>query len=242
MGPSATTAIAEAHRSEGNRAVGRALLQRWPAGTVGVAGQCAVGAGTILYHGTQAAQFGHGHLAPAGPNPIHFQHPPVPDAPAWFAPSVLFAMHAGVRTIAAGAHGQIWLFQYPVRQEIRLLRFNDVADLSGYLLSQEATFGPPRPPLHANDIPAALRLWHLYTTLDGYRLDADPVRGEPEIVLFPAGLQKLQLGAADRLQVTPQPPLAVPGLAAPIPYHQLTTGLGHHMGYFLHTGGPGTFV
>jgi hypothetical protein len=223
---------------------GRSLIQRWPAGFTGLAGELTLLVDTQLFHGTPAAAFTHDYLAPAGPSPIHYEHPPTPDPPAWFSRNILFALHAGVRSFPAGAAGQMTLHVCRVRSAVNLMRFNDLADLSAYLISQERQVGAAVPAAPAlNDVDAAVRWHRLYSTLDGYSLDHDTVRNEEEIVLFEAGLRKLEVQASP-LNVTPSPMPAVPPGGGPaVAHHTITTQTpGPALGNYYHTGGPGTFV
>jgi hypothetical protein len=234
--------MAAAQRSVGNRAIAHARLQRCPRPPAGVIREYTLAAGTTLYHGTTAAEFTHEHLDAAGPSPVHYQHPPVPDAPAWFAENPLFSMHAGFAVIPAGRRMRMWLHQYRVRRDLRLLRFSDLAELSTVLIEQEREPGRPDPePVRTNDVPAALRWQRLAGPMDGYRVDADVVRREPEIVLFPSGTQAMTWVAHFELLAEPAGERVPPGGEEPVPSHRLTMG-GGGMGDYYHTAGAGTFV
>jgi hypothetical protein len=169
-------ALAEASPSVGGLAALQATadksgpLQRYPASN-GVLGAWTLNAGTFLTHGTAVRQF----LDPANaPQPL-------PDAPAWFAMGSRFSAHAGAR----GGNAVTHLHNYEVTANMNLLAFADVNDISLYLQANghAAT--------NVNGTAEALIILGLNGGAVGYYVQADAVRGEPEIILFAGGMANL---------------------------------------------------
>lgn len=229
-----TEKVAQYKKSDANSlhsATAQTRVVQFFGGMLGLAGHGQLAANTILYHGTTAPAFTHQHLAPAGPNPIHYEHPPMPAPPAWFALNVLFSLHAGVRGIAPGAFGTMRVLQYIAASAIDLMRFDNVPDLNAYLLEQH---GQPAP---LNGIVEALAIG-FFAGVDGYWLDQDAVRNEPEVVLFQSGLNKLRLNMTFQPNITPMPHGALPGGGPVVPRHNVGGGAAT----YYHTGGPGTLL
>lgn len=137
----------------------------------GSPGTIVVPVGTYLVHGTNVQQF----LGTGGPKRT-------PDSPSWFALESRFSAHAGSR----GGDPIIYLHNYRVTTAaLDLLAFDDVTDLSTYLENN----GYPQTDI--NGVDEANKVLSLNAGIDGYKLDRDAVRDEPEIILFNDGLGKL---------------------------------------------------
>jgi hypothetical protein len=119
---------------------------------------------------------------------------PLPDPPAWFALGSRFSAHAGARYGGASTH----LHNYRVLANIDLLRFVDFPTLQAYL----AAFGHQH---DENDVAAANDVLALNPGVHGYTVDADLVRGEPEFILFAAGLANLAAQFQSQLDRTVRP-------------------------------------
>lgn len=157
----------------------RALLQRHRALGVGNPGKDIVGAGAVLWHGTPAAAFDDRSMgAKAGAKS------PTPSPPAWLAGDPAFSAH-----VSAALHpaNQMWLHAYTVSSDLELLAFDGCPDLAAYL----GVLGPL-----VNDVAAANSVLAKPkpkgTPTDGYMLEADSVREQPEYILFAPGLAKLR--------------------------------------------------
>ncbi len=168
-------------RSIGNAATAR-LLQRH-GGLAGVPGNAQVNAGEYLTHGSHIAAF----TVQAGP--MAGQPQDAPDPPAWFARGSRFSAHAGSRRGGAATH----LHNYEITAAINLLAFDNYADMRQYLTN--AGQAPPA----SNNVAAANMVLALNGGADGYMLEADLVRREPEIILFAPGMGKLTASFSSQL-------------------------------------------
>jgi hypothetical protein len=172
----------------------------------GVAEMTVLKAGTELFHGSPANEFTHDFLAAAGPSPTHFEHPPMPDAPAWFATNVLFSLHAAARFTPAGKQATFTLHTYTVAKDLKLYSLKDMDDFADFMVSMQQ----PRPTFNAKAQATPLAKLASGTDIDGYVVLKDIVRKEPEYVLFGSGLKKLSKPEPIRLKLVPvggyQPP------------------------------------
>lgn len=149
-----------------------APVQRYGALGQGNAGHVVLPAGTVLTHGTNVQQFLDAALLPQA----------TPDAPAWFAMGSRFSAHAGSR----GGDATTYLHNYNVTNNLNLVAFDDINDLSAYL--QNAGHAAT----NVNGV-AEANLVQLHNAgVHGYKLDRDTVRGELEIILFANGVAALQ--------------------------------------------------
>jgi hypothetical protein len=167
----------------------------------GVAETTVLKTGTKLFHGSPAGEFTHEYLASAGPSPTHYEHPPMPDAPSWFASNLLFSLHAAARFTKPDIQSTITLHTYEVAKDINLMSLQDMDDFKEFVVS----LGQPRPTYNA--VPQALPLAKLaaQSSLDGYVVLKDIVREEPEYVLFDSGLKKLGKPAPFTIRLVPVP-------------------------------------
>jgi len=157
------------------------MVQRWKHLGRGSAGVDRVKAQALLWHGTNIEQFQ--DRSPGAPAGAVTQ---TPSAPAWFAGDPAFSAH-----VSAALHPSqmTYMNAYTVTQDLVLLAFDDCADLNTYL---------QRPVNDANDALAAQAVLARAGNCDGYMLERDAVRAQPEYVLFAAGLAKLR--RIDQLQ------------------------------------------
>jgi hypothetical protein len=154
-------------------------------GLDGVAGDLTVESREVLLHGTEVQAFDPDRMeASTGMprSPLERSSAELPDAPAWFSKIPAFSLHAAARF----NQGNVYLRQYTVSRPIRLLAFDDVADLNAYLTSMGS------PAVGINDATASNLLQRMSgDSFDGYMLTRDMVRREPEYVLWASGLAKL---------------------------------------------------
>lgn len=173
----------------------------------GVAETAVLKPGTQLFHGSPAGEFTHAYLEQAGPSPYHYEHPPQPDAPAWFATNILFSLHAAARFTPPNQQATFTLHVYQVTKQIELMSFQDMQDFAAFMDDQHqmknVTINGVR-----EATPLAKRA--LGSALDGYVVLKDVVRQEPEYVLFGSGLAKL--GAPEKFTLSLVP---VPGKQPP---------------------------
>ncbi|ONI79830.1 hypothetical protein ALI144C_24155 [Actinosynnema sp. ALI-1.44] len=140
--------------------------------------------GTTLTHGTTVQQF----TTATGAQQA------LPNPPAWFAIGSRFSAHAGGRYGTASTY----LHNYVVQAVITLLRFADFPTLRAYL----AGFGTTH---NENNVAAANDVLLHNPTAHGYTLDADLVRGEPEVILFAAGMANLAAQFQSQLDRSERP-------------------------------------
>jgi hypothetical protein len=178
-----TAGLLQLQRAVGNRAT-IGVIRRWGALGVGVPGVHVVPANTVLTHGTDVGQF----QVRAGPNLGQDQD--TPDAPAWLAIGSRFSAHAGSRGGANITH----LHNYLVQNNLNLVAFDDFDDLDQYLTANG------HPGADENGVAEAGHVLALNGAMDGYYLTRDLVRNEPEIILFAAGLAKLQFQFRSELE------------------------------------------
>jgi hypothetical protein len=196
-----------------------------------------VNAGSALYHGTPASDFTHDHLAPSGPSPIHYEHAKAPDAPGWFAQGVFLPMHAGVRFIAPNTAAKLWFHVYKTTKQLKLMSFDDMNAFDAFLGQMG---GHPR---GINGVTEAVRLakqglFGPDSVMDGYVVQSDVVRHEPEIVLFDTAINA-KLAAADPIEIDVVPVVG----AAPHAQSQLRGATTHNViALYTYSGGPGTLV
>ena len=134
-----------------------------------------VKAGGMLWHGTDVAQFQDRSPGAAPGAVTRF-----PTPPAWFAGDPAFSAH-----VSAFLHpsARTYMNAYTATQDLVLLAFDDCADLNAYL---------GRKADEHNEDAAAKAVLARVGNRDGYMLAADAKRGQPEYVLFAAGLAKLR--------------------------------------------------
>jgi hypothetical protein len=202
----------------------------------GVAQMATLVAGTKLYHGSPANEFTHDYFAATSPSPNHFEHRPVPDTPAWFALNVLFSLHAAARFTPAGQAATFTLHTYTVAKTLNLYSLDDMNDFAEFMVS----LGEPRPTFNAKRQATPLAKLALEANIDGYVVQQDIVRQEPEYVLFGSGLAKLGKPEPFELRIVPQP---MPGhLPARSTIHFNKLPLGAPLATYDYTGGPGTLT
>lgn len=157
------------------QALRRAVLQRHRTKGPGIPGTEVVRQGALLWHGTPVQAFADRREGARPGAKI-----PTPSAPAWLAGDPAFSAH-----VSAALHpaAQMWLHPYTVHQDLRLLAFDSCADLALYL----GVVGPL-----VNDAIAAAAVLAKHGPVDGYMLEADSVREQPEYILFAPGLAKLR--------------------------------------------------
>jgi hypothetical protein len=165
----------------------------------GLADQLTLTPGKVLFHGTLAAEFTHEHLDKAGPSPIHYVHPPTPDAPAWFADNQKFSLHAAVRFTRPGQRAVIVLHAYQVRKAISMMSLPDMDNFRVFMREQHNL----RAPFNGIMEGLALAKFSNESWLEGYAVLKDIVREEPEYVLFPSGLAKLGPPVTRTVNVVP---------------------------------------
>jgi hypothetical protein len=195
----------------------------------GVANELKLESNKELFHGTLATEFTHDRPGP-NPGPIHYHHPPTPDEPAWFADNEKFALHAAVRFTQPGVRSEITLHSYSIYGRLHMMSLRTMADLEIFMREQfqvESDF---------NGLAEGLVLanWSNFPTgLEGYALLEDTVRGEPEYVLFRAGLEKLRHKEARKIHVVP-----VDGMQSIL----VADGTNTVMATYTYDGGPGQLV
>jgi hypothetical protein len=199
------------------------VIQR--AGGQGLPEEAHIDPGAFLTHGSPVAIFDPTREDGAGPS-LKPASPLLPSAPAWFAiMNPEFSVHAAARFIERGQNGVIHVHAYLVTKRLTLLRFDDFADFAAFVSEQDSQAAPT-----SNTVAAAVRFAKLASSFDGYQLDADLVRGEPEVILFDSGLAKLQPYVVSKLVVAPT-----------IFGHQSIKGMGgSDFDYDRSGGGPGT--
>ena len=148
-----------------------AAIQRH-GGQPGVPGAHTIAADTVLYHGTRAGQF-------SGDSGM-------PDPPVWLADTRIFALHAAAQH--ATDQPQSYVHHFTAVANIQLLAFDDCADLEAYITEHLHQFGSG-----GNLAMDARRVLAANRSADGYMLERDLGRGEPEYVLFAGGVAKLRL-------------------------------------------------
>nr|WP_042177913.1 hypothetical protein [Kibdelosporangium sp. MJ126-NF4]CEL12846.1 hypothetical protein [Kibdelosporangium sp. MJ126-NF4]CTQ98532.1 hypothetical protein [Kibdelosporangium sp. MJ126-NF4] len=170
----------------GGAALGAAPVGGIPVGGVPVGGVPirTLAVGTTLTHGTTVQRF----TTATGAQQT------LPNPPAWFAIGSRFSAHAGGRFGTASTY----LHNYVVQADITLLRFADFPALQAYL----AGFGPMH---ELNDTAAANDVLLYNPMAHGYTLDADLVRGEPEVILFAAGMANLAAQFQSQLDRSQRP-------------------------------------
>jgi hypothetical protein len=178
-------ALAHLQRTVGNASVGRMLQRYGGRAQWGIPGAHRVEAGGMLWHGTNVAQF-ENRARGAAPGAVT----DTPSPPAWFAGDPAFSAH-----VSAGLHPDpvTYMNAYILRTALNLLAFDDCADLNTFL---------GQPIGGANEAPEAELVRAAHPAADGYMLEADAVRGQPEYVLFARGLAKLR--RVDQLQFQEQ--------------------------------------
>lgn len=156
--------------------------------TRGVATSLDLKAGHVLYHGTLASKFTHEYACAGGPSPHHYTHPPTPDGPAWFADSEKFSLHAAVRFTRPGKPAEITVHSYDIYQSIGVMSLPTIEDFRIFMHEQFQMDAPFNG--FAEGMAVAKRV--LDGGVGGYALMKDTVRGEPEYVLFEAGMRELR--------------------------------------------------
>jgi hypothetical protein len=190
--------------------------------------------GTTLYHGSPAGEFTHEYLQQAGPSPYHYQHPPTPGSPAWFATNPLFSLHAAARFTKPNAQWTITLHTYRVSKDINLMSFQDMDDFRAFmsnLMQVKPTYNGKK-----EAIPLARQAAE--SGLDGYLVLKDIVRDEPEYVLFESGLNKLTNPDPFTMRLVPVPGSKPP--ASRFGFDNNPTGA--TVATYQYTGGPGTLI
>lgn len=128
----------------------------------------------MIWHGTDVAQF-QDRSPGAAPGAVSDK----PSAPAWFAGDPAFSAHVKAYLHESQA---AYMNAYTATQAIDLLAFDDCADLNAHLGRAAGI----------NDVAAANLVLAAHPGIDGYMLEADAVRRQPEYVLFAPGLAKLR--------------------------------------------------
>jgi hypothetical protein len=133
--------------------------------------------GGLIWHGTNVRTF---EDRSPGAQPGKTSTKPSP--PAWFAGDPQFSAH-----VTAFMHPSqaAYMNAYEIRSDLRLLAFDDIADLNTYL-------GPPFAVDRENDAVTAGAVGLRAGAIDGYMLEQDAVLGVTEYILFAAGLAKLR--------------------------------------------------
>jgi len=124
---------------------------------------------TVVYHGSPAVEF----KWALGVNPFPMMpHNKMPDAPAWFAFTAPFSIHAGLRFLV-GQKNTLYLHQYKLKQQIAVYSCRDHAELlhdSGLAAA-------------ADTVLAAAFCKKYADQYNGYIIQRDAVRAEPELIL-----------------------------------------------------------
>lgn len=199
----------------------------------GIAEPATLKAGTVLYHGSPAGEFTHAYLAKAGPSPTHYEHPPTPDVPAWFAANLLFSLHAAARFTPADTAATFTLHSYTVGKDLHLMSFQDMDDFRKFMQSRfgvKATYNGNK-----EAIPLAKEA--LESNLDGYVVQKDIVRAEPEYVLFASGMAKLHTPEQVRLRLVPNPGGSTP--CSDVAFDGAPTKV---LATYRYSGGPGELI
>ncbi|CAA0118156.1 Uncharacterised protein [Halioglobus japonicus] len=132
-----------------------------------------VAEGTIYYHGSPVGIFTwrDTELNPAPP----FAHPKKPDGPAWFTNSWEFSVHAGSRYLIGQTDKSLHLHKYKLKSMVSTLTCETHADFTKYT---DISF-------ENGDYQAATTFCNKIAPLqyNGYIINRDQVRGEPELIL-----------------------------------------------------------
>jgi hypothetical protein len=195
----------------------------------GLADPLALEPGKVLFHGTLASEFTHEHLDKAGPSPIHYVHPPTPDSPAWFADNQKFSLHAAVRFTRPGKPAVIVLHAYRIQKSISMMSLPDMDNFRVFMQEQHNLHAP------FNGIMEGLALAKssIESWLEGYAVLKDIVRGEPEYVLFQAGLKKLGQPETRTVNVVP---------TSPTRSVLVDASTGERLAEYTYNNGPGVLV
>lgn len=146
----------------------QAVLQRY-GGVIGKPGIYVLCAKTVLFHGSNVERFTDNKLK----------------APAWLTADPAFAMHAVAQMHPSP---KPFLHNFTVMKEINLLAFDDCKDLETYLESLKKNASGGNIGMDAKGVK------ELNPHIEGYMIEKDLGRGQPEYVLFDSGILKLKAG------------------------------------------------
>ena len=156
--------------------VAKGVIQRH-GGNKGVPGRHVLASGGMIFHGSDIATFtGSNQRGATG----------VPNAPAWLTGDPEFAMHA---PIMMHPSARAYLHNFTARRDITLLAFDDCADLEAYLENNGKPASGGNIGMDAKGVKQLNG-----EACEGYLVEKDKGRGQPEYVLFAAGLAKLKPG------------------------------------------------
>ncbi|KZM24088.1 hypothetical protein ST47_g4747 [Ascochyta rabiei] len=123
------------------------------------------------------------------------------DSPAWFADNRNFSLHAAMRFTVPGEEGEIVLHTYTVRKQLSMMSLPDIENFRVFMREMLGVNN-----LQVNGLMEGIVLarWSNEPMgLDGYALERDMVRGEPEYVLFQVGLARLNAHPSQVIRVLP---------------------------------------
>jgi hypothetical protein len=132
---------------------------------------------TMLYHGSPAALFDFREVQGWPKPPPAIKNPNAPDGPAWFAFNRQFSLHAGLRYLVdtSPGMGKLTLHTYKVNQR---------GGIAALICGNHGEFAHETG-LPVNDDGATARAFcnKYRDQYNAYRINADRVRGEPELIV-----------------------------------------------------------
>jgi hypothetical protein len=132
---------------------------------------------TVLFHGSPAALFDWRHVE-GWPRPP-FRNPNSPDGPAWFAFTYPFSLHAGLRYLIGTDQKVLTLHKYKVKQR---------GGIAVLICDNHDELGRQTKLPVEDDVVTAQAFCNKYKDqYNAYRINADRVRKEPELIVCRPG-------------------------------------------------------